>query len=168
MDEVCFVCCFGDGDSFAYDPNPNSFNDSPNFSDYPPRPQYQAYFSELCGNDALYGYDCPPQVPFVYNQDPCFNQNFDNNNFSQTSPSFPPQYLCCENCEGPHESYQCQPMNTNYYDPNLCYNSNSSGFDQYQPPQYSIDHQEDLNQQRWEESKNELLSMMQSFCEMVI
>ncbi|GKE19922.1 hypothetical protein Tco_1431434 [Tanacetum coccineum] len=29
---------------------------------------------ELCGNDAHYGYDCPSQVPFVYNQDPCFNQ----------------------------------------------------------------------------------------------
>ncbi|GJT63453.1 retrovirus-related pol polyprotein from transposon TNT 1-94 [Tanacetum coccineum] len=41
-------------------------------------------------------------------------------------------------------------------------------FDQYQSPQYSIDHQEDLNQQRWEESKNELLNMMRSFCEMVI
>ncbi|GJY29779.1 hypothetical protein Tco_0405546 [Tanacetum coccineum] len=33
-------------------------------------------------------------------------------------------------------------MNQNYYDPNLCYNSNSSGFDQYQPPQYSVTHQE--------------------------
>ncbi|GJW74017.1 hypothetical protein Tco_0133387, partial [Tanacetum coccineum] len=32
-------------------------------------------------------------------------------------------------------------MNQNYYDPNLCYNSNSSGFDQYQPPQYSVTHQ---------------------------
>ncbi|GJX83418.1 hypothetical protein Tco_0332899 [Tanacetum coccineum] len=31
---------------------------------------------------------------------------------------------------------------------------------------YSIDLQEDLNQQRWEESKNELLNMMRSFCEM--
>ncbi|GKD59929.1 hypothetical protein Tco_1297438 [Tanacetum coccineum] len=56
------------------------------------------------------------------------------------------------------------------------HNSNYSGFDQ--PSQYSIDHQEDLNQQRisdvhdrWdkiEESQNELLNMMQSFCEMVI
>ncbi|GKA39147.1 hypothetical protein Tco_0731698 [Tanacetum coccineum] len=34
--------------------------------------------------------------------------------------------------------------------------------------QYSIDHHKDLNQQRWEESKNELLNMVQSFCEMVI
>ncbi|GJU38444.1 hypothetical protein Tco_1191401 [Tanacetum coccineum] len=32
-------------------------------------------------------------------------------------------------------------MNQNYYDPNLCYNSNSSGFDQFQPPQYSVVHQ---------------------------
>ncbi|GKD84189.1 hypothetical protein Tco_1351028 [Tanacetum coccineum] len=31
-------------------------------------------------------------------------------------------------------------MNQNYYDPNLCYNSNSSDFDQYQPPQYSVTH----------------------------
>ncbi|GKA08922.1 hypothetical protein Tco_0688253 [Tanacetum coccineum] len=94
----------------------------------------------LCGNDAHYGYDCPPQVPFVYNQDPCFNQNFDNN-FPQTSPSFPQQYLCCENCGGPHETFQCQPLNQNFYEPNLCYNSNSSGFDQYQPPQYTVIHQ---------------------------
>ncbi|GJT04742.1 hypothetical protein Tco_0839204 [Tanacetum coccineum] len=39
---------------------------------------------ELCGNDAHYGYDCPSQVSFAYNQDPCFNQNLDN--FPQTSP----------------------------------------------------------------------------------
>nr|GEW13522.1 hypothetical protein [Tanacetum cinerariifolium] len=36
-------------------------------SDYPPQPQYQTYSCELCGNDAHYGYDCPPQVPFVAN-----------------------------------------------------------------------------------------------------
>nr|GEY95497.1 hypothetical protein [Tanacetum cinerariifolium] len=36
-------------------------------------------------------------------------------------------------------------MNQNYFEPNPCYESNSFGFDQ--PPQYTIDHQEDLNQQ---------------------
>ncbi|GJX51290.1 hypothetical protein Tco_0278135 [Tanacetum coccineum] len=129
----CSKCNFN-----VYDPNPNSFNNPPNFSYHSPQPQ--TYSCELCGNDAHYGYDCPPQVPFVYNQDPCFNQNFDNN-FPQTSPSFPQQYLCCENCGGSHESFQCQPMNQNYYEPNPCYNSNSSGFDQFQPPQYSVVHQ---------------------------
>ncbi|GJZ19114.1 hypothetical protein Tco_0555704 [Tanacetum coccineum] len=64
-------------------------------------------------------------------------------------------------------------MNQNYFEPNPIYNSSYSGFDQ--PPQYSINHQEDLNQQRisdvhngWDkidELQNELLQMIQSFCE---
>nr|GEU28866.1 hypothetical protein [Tanacetum cinerariifolium] len=89
-----------------------------NFDDHPPQPQYQTYSCELHRNDAHYGYDCPLQVPCVYNQDPCFNQDFDNI-FPQTSPSFPQQYLCCENCGGPHATFQCQPMNQNFYNSNL-------------------------------------------------
>ncbi|GKB87950.1 hypothetical protein Tco_0960222 [Tanacetum coccineum] len=85
---------------------------------------------KLCGNEAHYGYDCLSQVLFVYNQDPCFNQNLDN--FPQTSPSFPQQYLCCEDCGGPRATFQCQPMNQSFY------NSNSSGFNQIQPSQYSV------------------------------
>ncbi|GKC33295.1 hypothetical protein Tco_1040589 [Tanacetum coccineum] len=64
-------------------------------------------------------------------------------------------------------------MNQNYFEPNPIYNSSYSGFDQ--PPQYSINHQEDLNQQRindvhngWDkidELQNELFLMIQSFCE---
>ncbi|GJV23850.1 hypothetical protein Tco_1376545 [Tanacetum coccineum] len=125
----CSFCASRAGNSFAYDPNPNSFDDSQNLSDYPPQPQYQTYSYELCGNDAHFGYDCPPQVLFVYNPDPCFNQNYDNN-FPQTSSSFPQQYLCCKNCGGPHETFRCQSMNQNFY--------NSSGFDQFQPPQYLV------------------------------
>ncbi|GJU37679.1 hypothetical protein Tco_1186033 [Tanacetum coccineum] len=44
-------------------PNPNSFNDPPNVFTHPPQPQYESYSCELCGNDAHYGYDCPPRVP---------------------------------------------------------------------------------------------------------
>ncbi|GJW47593.1 hypothetical protein Tco_0079239 [Tanacetum coccineum] len=61
-DGFCLFCNSRDGNSFAYDQNPNSFNDSQNLSDYPPQPQYQMFSCELCGNDAHYGYDCPPQV----------------------------------------------------------------------------------------------------------
>ncbi|GJY78854.1 hypothetical protein Tco_0484655 [Tanacetum coccineum] len=71
------TCYSGDGNSFTYDSTPNFVNDSPNIFNPPPQPQYMPYSCELCGNDAHHGYDCPPQVPFVYNQDPCFNQNFD-------------------------------------------------------------------------------------------
>ncbi|GKA16991.1 hypothetical protein Tco_0696828 [Tanacetum coccineum] len=62
-------------------------------------------------------------------QDPCFNQNLDN--FPQTSPSFPQQYLCCEDCGGPRVTFECQPVN----------HSNSFGFNQFQPLQYPVIHQ---------------------------
>ncbi|GKB69631.1 hypothetical protein Tco_0931043, partial [Tanacetum coccineum] len=43
------------------------------------------YSCELCGNNAHYGYNCPPQVPLVYEPESGYNQNFDDN-FPQTSP----------------------------------------------------------------------------------
>nr|GEX95032.1 hypothetical protein [Tanacetum cinerariifolium] len=36
---------------------------------------------------------------------------------------------------------QCQPMNQNHYEPNPCYDFNSFGFDQFQPPQFLVIHQ---------------------------
>ncbi|GKB65972.1 hypothetical protein Tco_0927384 [Tanacetum coccineum] len=62
----------------------------------------------------------------------------------------------------------CQPRNQNFYKPNLCYNSNSSGFDQ--PPQYFIDHQPQSIQEDLKEliksHKDELFKTMQSVVEM--
>ncbi|GJU74775.1 putative reverse transcriptase domain-containing protein [Tanacetum coccineum] len=169
----CSFCVSSNGNSSKNDLNPNSFNDPPNDFIYPPQPQYETYLCEICGNDSHFGYDCPPQFPLVYEQEPSYNQNFSDNYYPQNSPSFPQQYLCCENCRGPHESFQCQPMNQNYFEPNPIYNSSYFGFDQ--PPQYSINHQEDLNQQRisdvhngWDkidELQNGLFQMIQSFCE---
>ncbi|GJU66093.1 hypothetical protein Tco_1252352, partial [Tanacetum coccineum] len=52
-------------DSFTYDSNLNFVDDSPN-----PPPQPPTYSYEFCGNDAYYGHDYPPQVPFVYNPKP--------------------------------------------------------------------------------------------------
>ncbi|GJW85107.1 hypothetical protein Tco_0158252 [Tanacetum coccineum] len=135
----CSFCVSRAGNSFVYDPNPNSFNDPSNVFTHPPQPQYETYSCELCGNDSHYGFDCPPGLPIVYEQEPCYNQNFGDNYYPQNLPSFPQQYLCCENCGGPHANFQCQPRNQNFYEPNLCYNSNSFGFDQ--PTQTSIDHQ---------------------------
>ncbi|GJZ32402.1 reverse transcriptase domain-containing protein [Tanacetum coccineum] len=134
--------------SFTYDSNLNFRDDSPN-----PPPQPPTYSNEFCGNDAHYGHYCPPQVPFIYNPEPCYNQDF---NFPQNFQSFQQQYIyctrcggmhetfqcqqvifyepCCENCGDPHETFQCQPMNQNFD------NSNSSGFDQFQPLQYLVIH----------------------------
>ncbi|GJW27949.1 putative reverse transcriptase domain-containing protein [Tanacetum coccineum] len=133
------TCDYEAKNSFAYNPNLNSFDNSPNFSYHPPQLQFETYLCELCGNNAHYGYDCPPQFPFVYEQEPCYNQNFSDNYYPQNSPSFSQQYLCCAYCGGPHYDYQCQPINETYYEPNSSYDS--SGFDQPQPPQDSVDHQ---------------------------
>ncbi|GJU04183.1 hypothetical protein Tco_1114521 [Tanacetum coccineum] len=122
---------------------PNFVDNSPNFSYPPPQPQFETYSCELCGNDSHYGYDCPPQFPFVYEQEPCYNQNFSDNYYPQNSPSFSQQYLCCAYCGGPHYDYQCQPINETYYEPNPSYDY--SGFDHPQPPQDSVDCQEALD-----------------------
>ncbi|GJU78410.1 hypothetical protein Tco_1275480 [Tanacetum coccineum] len=162
-DGYCFLCNSRNENSFTYDSNPNSFNNPSDFSYPPPQPQYQTYSCELCGNGAHYSYDCPPQVLFVYNQDPCFNQNFDND-FPQTSPNFPQQFPCCENYGGLHETLQCQPINQNFYEPNLFYNSISSGFDQFQPPQFPVIHQplQEMSIQDMEDLKQHYLDEMLS------
>ncbi|GJV14927.1 hypothetical protein Tco_1360250 [Tanacetum coccineum] len=164
-DGVCFYCKVGNGTQINVS-IPYSSNDSPSVANHPPQPQYVPYSRELCGNDSHYGYDCPPQVPFVYNQDLCFNQNFDY--FPQTSPSFPQQYLCCENCGGPHETFQCQPMNEDYYhEQNSCYDHNSFGFDQVQPPQYTVNHPIFKSQNELLNSQNKLMEQMTTLRDLV-
>ncbi|GJV98586.1 hypothetical protein Tco_1553838 [Tanacetum coccineum] len=67
-DEVCALCCYEVEKSFVNDSNPNSFIDSPNIFNPPPQPQ--TYSCEFCGNNAHYGYDCPPQnCPAFYDND---------------------------------------------------------------------------------------------------
>ncbi|GJS69480.1 hypothetical protein Tco_0702321 [Tanacetum coccineum] len=99
----------------------------------------------------------------MYNPEPCYNQDFDND-FPQSFHSYPQQYLCCENCGGPHETFQCQPLNQNFYEPNHCYNSNSFGFDQFQPPQFPVIHQppQEMSIQDMEDLKQQYLDEMKS------
>ncbi|GJV27486.1 hypothetical protein Tco_1383934 [Tanacetum coccineum] len=61
------TCYSGDGSPFTYDSTPNFVNDSPNVSNPPPQPP--TYSCEFYGNDAHYGYDCPPQIPIYYDDD---------------------------------------------------------------------------------------------------
>ncbi|GJR25655.1 hypothetical protein Tco_1101887 [Tanacetum coccineum] len=62
--------CYGCGEPFvgSFCPrcNPNSFDNSQYSSDHPPQLQFETYLCELCGNNAHYGYDCPPQFPLVF------------------------------------------------------------------------------------------------------
>ncbi|GJS74622.1 hypothetical protein Tco_0707463 [Tanacetum coccineum] len=175
-DGVCFYCKVGNGTPINVS-TPYSSNNSPSVPNPTPKPPTYSY--EICGNNAYYGYDCAPQVPFIHNPEPCYNQDF---NFPQTLPSFQQQRLGCEKCGGPHETFQCQPMNEDYYhEQNSCYDSNSYGFDQVQPPQYTVNHpifnsQNELlnSQNEFLDSQNELLNssnklmeQMTTLCDLV-
>ncbi|GJZ04166.1 hypothetical protein Tco_0537441 [Tanacetum coccineum] len=67
---------------------------------------YPCSTRELCGNDTHYGYDCPSQVPFDYNQDPCFNQILI---FSPNFPRYPQQNTCLDQFQPPRYSVVYQP-----------------------------------------------------------
>nr|GEV79137.1 hypothetical protein [Tanacetum cinerariifolium] len=67
-----------------------------------------------------------------YEPNPAYDSNYFG--FNQFGDLHPQQHLCCDNCGELHETSQCQPMNQNFY------NSNSSGYDQTQPPQFSVIH----------------------------
>ncbi|GJV24380.1 hypothetical protein Tco_1377075 [Tanacetum coccineum] len=157
------TCNYEDENSFTYDSKPNSFNDSPSVLTHPPQLQFETYLCELCGNNAHYGYDCPPQFPLVYEQEPCYNQNFNDNYFPQNSQSSSQQYLCCENCGGPHETFQCQPMNEDYYEQNSCYYPNSFGFDQYQPPQFPVNYPPQETSREILQAQEDLMEAIQAF-----
>nr|GEX90482.1 hypothetical protein [Tanacetum cinerariifolium] len=101
------TCYSENGNSFTYDSTYNLVHDSPN--DFNPPSQPPLYSYEFCGNDARYGHYCTPQVPFTY-LELCYNQDF---NFPQSFHDFQQQYLCCENCGGPHEAYQFTPILSN-------------------------------------------------------
>ncbi|GJW60384.1 hypothetical protein Tco_0109719 [Tanacetum coccineum] len=145
------MCYGGNCSHCQYDTNPNP--NSLNFSDYPPQPRYETNICELCGNDAHFSYDCSLQVPFDYNQNPCFDQNFDNN-FLLTSPQ---QYLYCENCGGPHETFQCQPLNQNFYEPN------SFGFDQFQSPQFPVNYPPQETSKEILQAREDLMEAIQAY-----
>nr|GEY74893.1 hypothetical protein [Tanacetum cinerariifolium] len=106
----CLPCNLKENSFICYQ-NAYSFNDTSNNSNHLPQPQYENYLCNLCGNNSHDGYDCQQQFPLVYEQEPSYNQNYDDNYYPHESPSFP----CYDNCIGSHETFQCQPMDQNVY-----------------------------------------------------
>nr|GEU34843.1 hypothetical protein [Tanacetum cinerariifolium] len=81
----------------------------PNFVDEPsnifnPPPQHPIYSCEFCGSNAQYGHYCTPQAQFN-NPEQGYSQDF---NFPHYIHDFQQQYFCCDQCRGPHKTFQCQ------------------------------------------------------------
>nr|GEV67810.1 hypothetical protein [Tanacetum cinerariifolium] len=83
-DKFCSICCFESGNAFIDELIANSFDNLPNSSDHPP--QHQTHSFESHNDNPNYGY--PPQEPFVYNQDSCYEQNFVDNSQSPPQPQY--------------------------------------------------------------------------------
>nr|GFA13158.1 hypothetical protein [Tanacetum cinerariifolium] len=79
---------------------PNFVDESSNIFNPPPQPPI--YYYELCGSIAQYGHYCIPQASFI-NPEPGYSKDF---NFLQDIYDFQQQYLCCDQCGGPHETFQ--------------------------------------------------------------
>nr|GFB54079.1 hypothetical protein [Tanacetum cinerariifolium] len=154
---------------FTLDSTPTYVDESPNVFNPPTQPL--VYPCKFYRNDSYFGHYCTPQASFIY-PEPCYNQDF---NFPQNFQNVPQQYPCCDNCGVTHEPYQCQPMNQDYYhEHNSCYDSNSIGFDQSQPQQYTInhpifnDHNDPLiSQTTLNEQMTQLKPMVEMFCQFV-
>nr|GEX34324.1 hypothetical protein [Tanacetum cinerariifolium] len=149
----CLFCDSKAENSFTYDPNAYSSNDTSSNFNHLPQPQYETYLCKLCGNNSHYGYHCQQQFPFVYEQEPSYNQNYNDNYYPHDSPSF----LCYDNCGGSHETFQCQPKDQNI---------DSSDFDQIQTPQYPVIHHpsQEMSEEVFQ-AKGNLMHSIQTFLE---
>ncbi|GJX61272.1 hypothetical protein Tco_0294172 [Tanacetum coccineum] len=125
----------GSGNEFVYDPNPYSYNETPNFFNQPPQHQYETYSCEFCGGNPHPGFDCQTRNTPVYDQGPCYNQDFGFDQPPYYSLSQPQQFDCCEVCGGPHYSSDCQTRKPLVYEPNPCNNYDFPYFDQ--PSQFT-------------------------------
>nr|GEU72780.1 hypothetical protein [Tanacetum cinerariifolium] len=178
LNGICITCIYGDGkpvtcsecegmlrggfclscnlkaeNSFIHDPYAYSFNDTSHNFNHLPQPQYENYLCNLCENNSHDGYDCQQQFSFVYEQEPSYNQNYNDNYYPRDLPSFP----CCDNCRGSHATFECQPMDQNI---------DFSGSDQIQTPQYPDIHPP--SQEKSDEvfqDKGDLMKSIQTFLE---
>nr|GEW84466.1 hypothetical protein [Tanacetum cinerariifolium] len=105
-------------------------------------------------NNSHDGYDCQQQFPFVYEQEPSYNQNYDDNYYPHESLSL----SCCDYCGGSHETFQCQPDNQNV---------DFSGSDQIQTLQYPDVNPPSpkISNEEFFQAKGDLLKSIQTFLE---
>ncbi|GKC88868.1 hypothetical protein Tco_1149517, partial [Tanacetum coccineum] len=119
-----------------------------------------------------------PRVHLTCNSGDENSFTYDSNSVDDSPNIFnlPPQplrYSCefCGNdaryghyyCGGPHETFQCQPTNEDYYEQNSCYDSNSFGFDQYQPLQFPVNFPPQETNKEILQAQEDLMKAIQAF-----
>nr|GEW70225.1 hypothetical protein [Tanacetum cinerariifolium] len=97
---TCLNCDSGNGNSFTYDPIPKSFDEVQISPNPPPQYHFNIYLCQICESNSHYGYECSQRVPLVYEPEPCYIQNFIDNDYSHDFPGVNPliDYHCCYEC----------------------------------------------------------------------
>nr|GEZ08584.1 hypothetical protein [Tanacetum cinerariifolium] len=106
---TCLKCNSEAGNSFVYDPNPESFNEVQSIFNPPPQPHYNIYLCQICESNSHYGYECSQRVPLVYEPEPCYNQCFGDNTYPHDSPGVTPliDHHCCYKCGNSLDGFFC-------------------------------------------------------------
>nr|GEW75745.1 hypothetical protein [Tanacetum cinerariifolium] len=167
---TCELC--GNGAHYGYNcppkapivPNPEPFNNQ-TINELPQTvPRFDLTYDFEDGNSFTYDSksNLVHESPNVFDppsQPPCYSYEFCGNDARYGHYCTP---------QVPHEAYQCQPMNEDYYhEQNSCYDPNSFGFDQFQPPQYTVNHPIFNAQNDHFNSQNRLMEQLTSMCDMV-
>ncbi|GJS21249.1 hypothetical protein Tco_0449881 [Tanacetum coccineum] len=134
---------------------PHNGENYTNFFNQPPQHRMETYSCEYFGGILHPGFDCQTGNTPVFDQGPCYNQDFGFNQPPFYSSCQPQQFDCYEFCGGPHYSNDCQAGNMPIYDQGPYYSSDCQTMNQLvyetnpgnnydfpcfdQPPQYHID-----------------------------
>nr|GEX79535.1 hypothetical protein [Tanacetum cinerariifolium] len=97
---TCLNCNSGTGNSFTYDPIPESLNEVQISPNPPPQCHFNIYLCQICESNSHYGYECSQRVLLVYEPEPCYIQNFSDNDYSHDLPGVDPliDHRCCYEC----------------------------------------------------------------------
>nr|GEV18078.1 hypothetical protein [Tanacetum cinerariifolium] len=107
--ETCLKCNSRAGNSFPYDPIPESFNEVQIIPNPPPQSHFNIYLCQICEGNSHYGYECSQRILLVYEPEPCYNQSFSDNAYTHDSPSVTPliDHHCCYNCGDSLNDFFC-------------------------------------------------------------
>nr|GEU77315.1 hypothetical protein [Tanacetum cinerariifolium] len=102
-------CNSGAGNSFPYDPIPESFYEVQIIINPPPQSHFNIYLCQICERNSYYGYECSQRVSLVYEPEPCYNQNFGDNAYPHDSPGVTPviDHHCCYKCGDSLDDFFC-------------------------------------------------------------
>nr|GEV55647.1 hypothetical protein [Tanacetum cinerariifolium] len=109
IDGTCSKCNSRTRNSFIYDPNPKSFNEVQSIFNPPAQPHYNIYLCQICESNSHYGHECSQRVSLVYEPEPCYNQNFCDNDYPHDSPCVTPliDHHCCYKCGDSLDDFFC-------------------------------------------------------------